>query len=99
MTELRDSYPQYFISKNRIEVSNPEVVDRILAKVTEAFADFNPLTIDGVKIDFEDERSWAQMRKSNTEPIIRLYCEAPTQQQAEELASRIKNLANSIINS
>ena len=97
MTQLRDSYPQYFISKNRIEVSNPELVDKILAKVTEAFADFNPLTIDGVKIDFEADRSWAQMRKSNTEPIIRLYCEAPTQQQAEELASRIKDLANSII--
>ena len=98
MTELRDSYPQYFISKNRIEVSNPEVVDKILDNVTRAFADFKPLTIDGVKIDFEEERSWAQMRKSNTEPIIRLYCEAPTQQQAEELAAKIKSLANSIIN-
>ena len=98
MTELRDSYPQYFISKNRIEVSNPELVDRILAKVTQAFSDFNPLTIDGVKIDFEDERSWAQLRKSNTEPIIRLYCEAPTEEQANELASRIKSLAETVIN-
>lgn len=98
MTELRDSYPQYFISKNRIEVSNPELVDRILAKVTQAFSDFNPLTIDGVKIDFEDESSWAQLRKSNTEPIIRLYCEAPTEEQANELASRIKSLAETVIN-
>ena len=98
MTDLRDSYPQYYISKNRIEVSNPELVDRILAKVTEAFADFNPLTIDGVKVNFDSERSWAQMRKSNTEPIIRLYCEAPTKEEAEKLASRIKELANSIIN-
>ena len=97
MTELRDSYPQYYISKNRIEVSDPKMVDSILAKVTDSFKDFNPLTIDGVKIDFEAERSWAQMRKSNTEPIIRLYCEAPTKEEAEKLASRIKELANSII--
>lgn len=98
MTELRDSYPQYYISKNRIEVSDPKMVDSILAKVSDSFKDFNPLTIDGVKIDFEAERSWAQMRKSNTEPIIRLYCEAPTKEEAEKLASRIKELANSIIN-
>ncbi|MBR6972381.1 MAG: phosphoglucosamine mutase [Bacteroidales bacterium] len=98
MTELRDSYPQYYISKNRIEVSDPKMVDSILAKVADSFKDFNPLTIDGVKIDFEAERSWAQMRKSNTEPIIRLYCEAPTKEEAEKLASRIKELANSIIN-
>ena len=97
MTELRDSYPQYYISKNRIEVSDPKMVDSILAKVADSFKDFNPLTIDGVKIDFEAERSWAQMRKSNTEPIIRLYCEAPTKEEAEKLASRIKELANSII--
>lgn len=97
MTELRDSYPQYYISKNRIEVSDPKMVDSILAKVADSFNDFNPLTIDGVKIDFEAERSWAQMRKSNTEPIIRLYCEAPTKEEAEKLASRIKELANSII--
>ncbi len=98
MTELRDSYPQYYISKNRIEVSDPKMVDSILAKVADSFKDFNPLTIDGVKIDFEAEKSWAQMRKSNTEPIIRLYCEAPTKEEAEKLASRIKELANSIIN-
>ncbi|MBR0313634.1 MAG: phosphoglucosamine mutase [Bacteroidales bacterium] len=97
MTELRDSYPQYYISKNRIEVSDPKMVDSILAKVADSFKDFNPLTIDGVKIDFEAERSWAQMRKSNTEPIIRLYCEAPAKEEAEKLASRIKELANSII--
>jgi phosphomannomutase len=97
MTELRDSYPQYYISKNRIEVSDPKMVDSILAKVADSFKDFNPLTIDGVKIDFEAEKSWAQMRKSNTEPIIRLYCEAPTKEEAEKLASRIKELANSII--
>ena len=97
MTELRDSYPQYYISKNRIEVSDPKMVDSILAKVADSFKDFNPLTIDGVKIDFEAERSWAQMRKSNTEPIIRLYCEAPTKEEAEKLASRIKERANSII--
>ena len=55
-----------------------------------------PLTIDGVKVDFEEEHSWAQLRKSNTEPIIRLYCEAPTKQQADDLASRIIALVNKV---
>lgn len=96
MTELRDSYPQYYISKNRIEVSDPALVDKILKNVAEAFADFRPLTIDGVKVDFEEEHSWAQLRKSNTEPIIRLYCEAPTKQQADDLASRIIALVNKV---
>ena len=98
MTELRDSYPQYFISKNRIEVSDSALVENILAKVAEKFSDFKPLTIDGVKVDFEDEKSWFQLRKSNTEPIIRLYCEAPSRTLAEDLASRIMKAVNDIIN-
>ena len=97
MTQLRDSYPQYYISKNRIEVSDPKLVDSILAKVADNFKDLNPLTIDGVKINFESTRSWAQLRKSNTEPIIRLYCEAPTKEKAEELADKIITLVDSVI--
>ena len=97
MTQLRDSYPQYYISKNRIEISDPEMVDSILTKVAEHFKDLDPLTIDGVKIDFENTRSWAQLRKSNTEPIIRLYCEAPNKEEAEKLASSIIELVDSVI--
>ncbi len=97
MTQLRDSYPQYYISKNRIEVSDPKMVDSILAKVADTYKEFNPLTIDGVKIDFEQKKSWAQLRKSNTEPIIRLYCEAPDKAGAEELAQTIISLVDSVI--
>ena len=97
MTQLRDSYPQYYISKNRIEVSDPKMVDSILSKVADTYKEFNPLTIDGVKIDFEQKKSWAQLRKSNTEPIIRLYCEAPDKAGAEELAQTIISLVDSVI--
>ncbi len=96
MSQLRDSYPQYHISKNRIEVSEPELVDKILLKVKDSYAHLNPLTIDGIKIDFESRKSWAQLRKSNTEPIIRLYCEAPTKAEAEAIAGEIMKLVNSI---
>lgn len=89
MTQLRDSYPQYFISKNRIEVSDAAMVEKILSKVTEIYKEYSPLTIDGIKVDFTDKRSWFQLRKSNTEPIIRLYTEAPTEEEANALAKSV----------
>lgn len=97
MTQLRDSYPQYFISKNRIEVADSAVAAKVLDAVAKEYASFNPLLIDGVKIDFDSERSWVQLRRSNTEPIIRLYCEAPTEDKANALADRIMQVVNKII--
>ena len=97
MTQLRDSYPQYFISKNRIEVADSAVAAKVLDAVAKEYASFNPLLIDGVKIDFDSERSWVQLRRSNTEPIIRLYCEAPTEYKANALADRIMQVVNKII--
>lgn len=87
VASLRASYPQYFMSKNKIELT-PEIdVDAILDAMQKRYANEKITTIDGVKIDLAD--SWVHLRKSNTEPIIRIYTEAPTQQQADALAEKI----------
>ena len=96
MSQLRDSYPQYFISKNRIEISDLNVADKILKSVAELYSNEDISLIDGVKITFDAKRSFAHLRKSNTEPIIRLYCEAPTQKEADELAEQILIKVNEI---
>ena len=84
---LRDSYPAYFMSKNKIELT-PEIdVDAILTSMSERYKDEDISTIDGVKIDFEKE--WVHLRKSNTEPIIRIYTESGSQEAADALAQRV----------
>ncbi|HIP49743.1 MAG TPA: phosphoglucosamine mutase [Lutibacter sp.] len=84
---LRDSYPSYFMSKNKIQLT-PEInVDLILEKMTQKYQNEDINTIDGVKIDFETE--WVHLRKSNTEPIIRIYTESSSQENADALAQRI----------
>ena len=87
VSELRAGYPQYFISKQKIQLT-PEInVDTILAKVKEMFAQYDITDIDGVKIDFPDK--WVHLRKSNTEPIIRIYSEAHTMEEAESLGGEL----------
>jgi phosphomannomutase len=87
VSALRASYPEYYMSKNKIELT-PEIdVDAILEAMTEKYKNEDISTIDGVKIDFANE--WVHLRKSNTEPIIRIYTEAPLQSQADALALRI----------
>ena len=87
VSELRATYPSYFISKQKVQLT-PEInVDAILAKVKEKFAQYDITDIDGVKIDFPDK--WVHLRKSNTEPIIRIYSEAHTMQEAEELGGEL----------
>lgn len=87
VADLRASYPQYYMSKNKIELTPQIDVDAILEAMAAKYANEDITTIDGVKIDFAEE--WAHLRKSNTEPIIRIYTEAHTQQKADELAVRI----------
>ena len=87
VAELRASYPQYYMSKNKIELTPQIDVDAILEAMTEKYRNEDISTIDGVKIDFPTE--WVHLRKSNTEPIIRIYTEAPTQAVADALAFRI----------
>lgn len=83
---LRDSYPSYFMSKNKIELTPQIDVDAILETMANKYANEEVNTIDGVKIDFAEE--WIHLRKSNTEPIIRIYTEAKSQQAADALAER-----------
>ena len=85
--ELRDSYPSYFMSKKKIQLTPELDVDGILESISESYKDKEISTIDGVKIDFEE--SWVHLRKSNTEPIIRIYTEAKTQVEADSLAEKI----------
>ena len=87
VAELRASYPQYYMSKNKIELTPKIDVDAILVVMTEKYKSENISTIDGIKIDFATE--WVHLRKSNTEPIIRIYTEAATQELADKLAFRI----------
>ncbi|GAB3202664.1 phosphoglucosamine mutase [Pontibacter aydingkolensis] len=87
MTRLRASYPNYYISKNKIELT-PEVnVDEVLRQMQERYAKQPINTIDGVKIEFNKE--WVHLRKSNTEPIIRIYAESDSNATAEHLANKI----------
>ena len=94
VSELRATYPNYFIAKNRIDLTPETDVDAILAKVKELYKDEEINDIDGVKIDFPDK--WVHLRKSNTEPIIRVYSEASTMEEADELGKRIMDIVYSL---
>lgn len=89
VSELRNSYPGYFISKNKIELTPSLDVDDILEQMKLRYAAEKINDIDGVKIDFEEAREWVHLRKSNTEPIIRIYAESQTESKANALAQRI----------
>ena len=96
VSELRKEYPVYFMSKNKIELTAEINVDEILQKVKENHASEEISTIDGVKIDFPE--NWVHLRKSNTEPIIRIYTEAKSQQEADELAEKMIKEIKEIVN-
>lgn len=87
VSTLRNSYPSYFMSKKKIELTPGLDVDGILTKMARKYKDEDISTIDGVKIDFAE--NWVHLRKSNTEPIIRIYTEATSQNKADELAETI----------
>jgi len=87
MTQLKASYPAYFISKNKIELTEGLDVDGILEKVAKKYSEQKPNTVDGVKIDFPE--GWVHLRKSNTEPIIRIYSESATEARANQFATDI----------
>jgi phosphomannomutase len=95
VSELRATYPPYFISKQRIDLTPDIDVDAILERVKEKFANQEINDIDGVKIDFPTK--WVHLRKSNTEPIIRIYSEASTMQEADALGQEIIDIIKSMI--
>ena len=96
MTQLRATYPAYFASKNKIELTPAIDVDKVLVEIKSRYANEQVNDIDGVKIDFA--QSWVHLRKSNTEPIIRIYTEAKSMAEADELAQKfiaeIKEICN-----
>lgn len=92
---LRESYPSYFMSKNKIQLTPQIDVDAILKSMADTYANEEVNTIDGVKIDFAEE--WIHLRKSNTEPIIRIYTEAKSQAAADALAERFIGEIKAII--
>ena len=94
---LLKTYPQYFITKNRIELSDKSMIDRILDEMKRLYASEDVNDVDGVKISFESRKEWVHLRKSNTEPIIRIYAESSTEESAVKLAQEIKSIADRII--
>jgi phosphomannomutase len=86
---LRKTYPPYFISKNKIELTPGINVDEVLERIKDKYKMERINTVDGVKIDFEKEKEWIHLRKSNTEPIIRIYAESQNEKKADALAGRI----------
>jgi phosphomannomutase len=97
VSELRKTYPEYFIAKNRIDLDPSIDVDAVLVKVKEIYKDEEVNDIDGVKIDFPDK--WVHLRKSNTEPIIRVYSEASTMDAADEIGKAVMDVIDSLKNS
>lgn len=97
VSQIRDSLPAYAISKNKIELSDSELISKVLDAVKEAFASEKVTDIDGVKIDFEKEKMWVHLRRSNTEPIIRVYSEASDMEKAENIAQKVISIVEDII--
>ena len=95
VSQLRATFPNYFIAKNRIDLQPGTDIDAILAKVKEMYKDEQINDIDGVKIDFPDK--WVHLRKSNTEPIIRVYSEASSMEEADEIGKKIMSIVNAMI--
>lgn len=94
VSEIRASYPQYYMSKQKVELTPTTDIDAILENVKEKFKNEQITDIDGVKIDFADK--WVHLRKSNTEPIIRIYSEASSQAEADEIGQNIIKLIQNI---
>ncbi|MDR1593914.1 MAG: phosphoglucosamine mutase [Prevotellaceae bacterium] len=88
-SELRAQYPDYFVSKNKITLTPDTDIDRILQNIKDKYSSYRISDIDGVRVDFDSEKKWVHLRKSNTEPIIRIYAEASSEKEASELAKQI----------
>lgn len=95
MTELKNSYPKYTISKNKIELTESTDIDDLLQKISQKYSDTPQNKIDGLKFDFENE--WVHLRKSNTEPIIRIYAESENSEKAHALGERFISELKSIM--
>lgn len=97
VSALKATYPQYKIAKNKIQLSDNAMIEKILDTLKEVYKNENVDLTDGVKINFEARKEWVHLRKSNTEPIIRIYAEAATMERADALAAEVIEVANKII--
>ena len=97
VSELKKTYPPYFIAKNKIQLSDAALIDKILQELKKHYAGENIDETDGVKINFEADKTGVHLRKSNTEPIIRIYSEAATMEAAEAIGEAVIALAEKII--
>jgi phosphomannomutase len=88
-SELRALYPDYFVSKNKVTLTPETDIDQILRKIKDKYSSYRISDIDGVRVDFDKEKKWVHLRKSNTEPIIRIYAEASTEEEASALAKQV----------
>ena len=96
LSKLIETYPKYFMVKKSINLSNSINIDEVINRITKEYKNENIDCVDGVRIDFK--KSWVQIRKSNTEPIIRVYSEAINKKKANDLISVIESLIKDIIN-
>ena len=97
VSELRSTYPDYYISKNKIELSPSIDVEHLLNAIKEEYSQYRVTDIDGVKIDFDEQKMWVHLRRSNTEPIIRIYAESSSEASSAELANKIIVSINKIL--
>ena len=95
MSTLKAQYPQYTISKNKIQLEKGMDIDAILAYLEKAYSMYKIDRTDGLKVIMQGE--WIHMRRSNTEPIIRIYTESNTEEQAEKLANEVQNKVNQFL--
>ena len=95
MSELKNSFPQYTISKNKLALSDTTDIDLLLEKISKKYKNVKQNKIDGLKLEFENE--WVHMRKSNTEPIIRIYAESENEKTAHNLGERFVKELKSLI--
>ena len=94
VSEIKKRYSSYFMSKLKIKLSPSLDVDSILSNISDKYSKYNPILIDGVFIEFDS--SWVHLRKSNTEPIIRIFTESKSKEEADELAIKFYDLVNSL---
>jgi phosphomannomutase len=90
-SELRAQYPDYFVSKNKVTLTPGTDIDKILHRVKDKYSSYRISDIDGVRVDFDSEKKWVHLRKSNTEPVIRIYAEALSEAEASALAKEVMN--------
>ena len=96
VSDLKNDYSKYFMTKLKVSLKDDKVIDNVFKKIISKYSNLSPNTEDGIRIDFSN--GWIIMRKSNTEPIVRIFSESDTQQQAESLAKKIYNEIKSLSN-